>query len=501
MASPIYSRFAVLIIAQLVLGACENTNLHTADKGTPSAPVNTVTEIHANENDEGLDEFERGARSLALTGDLDAMLERGYIRVLVPYNKTFFFYEGARPRGLAYEFMEAFCEKLRKGQQGKPIKLAMVYLPTPRDRLIPGIAEGIGDIAIAGLTVTDERQQIVEFVPNATRPVSEVIVTGPGAPRLKALEDLSGQKVFVRKSSSYYESLLKLNIRLRSAGKGEVKIVEADENLEVEDILELVRAGVEHITVADDFLARLWAGIMGDLDVHEDIVLSESVFVGPVVRKASPQLVAALGDFQKTHGMGTEFGNVVVNQYLKFNKWASNPSSSEDRKRFEKAIPLFEKYGRQYDLDIQLLVAQGYQESQLDQATRSRTGAVGVMQIKPSTAAGDPVNIRDVQGSMENNIHAGVRYLRHLMDDYFNDPTLTPFNRQLFAIAAYNAGPARINSLRQKAKRQGLDPNVWFDNVEIVSAKNIGRQNIDYVRNILKYWVAYRLAADFDAKP
>jgi membrane-bound lytic murein transglycosylase MltF len=362
--------------------------------------------------------------------------------------------------------------------------------------LIPGIAEGLGDIALAGLTVTDERQRIVDFVSSSNRPVSEVVVTGPGAPRLDSLEDLSGHKVFVRKSSSYYESLEALNSRLRKARKKEVKIVEADENLEVEDILELVRSGVEHITVADDFLARLWAGIMGNLDVHEDLVVREAMFTGPAVRKNSPQLVAALGEFQKTHGLGTEFGNVLVNQYLKDNKWARNPNASADRKRLEKAIPLFEKYGRQYDLDIQLLVAQGYQESQLDQATGSGSGAVGVMQIKPSTAAGDPVNIPDVQGNMENNIHAGVKYLRHLIDDYFNDPELTPFNRQLFAIAAYNAGPARIQSLRQKAKAQGLDQNVWFDNVEIVSAQNVGRENVDYVRNILKYWVAYRLSSD-----
>lgn len=493
-------RTVVIIVSALFfLGACEkSTSSDPTDEAVlaQAGPATEITEIQANENDKALEELERDSRSLTLKGDLDAMLERGSIRVLVPYNKTFFFYEGARPRGLAYEFMEAFAEKLRKGQQGKPIKLAMVYLPTQRDKLIPGIAEGLGDIALAGLTVTDERQRIVDFVSSSNRPVSEVVVTGPGAPRLDSLEDLSGQKVFVRKSSSYYESLEELNSHLQKAGKKKVKIVEADESLEVEDILELVRSGIEHITVADDFLARLWAGIMGNLDVHEDLVVREAMFTGPAVRKNSPQLVAALGEFQKTHGLGTEFGNVVVNQYLKDNKWARNPNASADRKRLEKAIPLFEKYGRQYDLDIQLLVAQGYQESQLDQAAGSGSGAVGVMQIKPSTAAGDPVNILDVQGNMENNIHAGVKYLRHLIDDYFNDPELTPFNRQLFAIAAYNAGPARIQSLRQKAKAQGLDQNVWFDNVEIVSAQNIGRENVDYVRNILKYWVAYRLSSD-----
>jgi len=449
--------------------------------------------------DRGLDELERGARTLRLTGALDVILERGHIRVLVPYSKTYFFYEGARPRGLAYEFMEAFAGGLRKSQGDAPAKLTVFYLPMARDRLIPGIVDGLGDIAIAGLTATDERKQVVDFVTHESSPLSEVVVTGPDAPSLGSLEDLAGQKVLIRASSSYYESLQALNRRLQDSGKKKIRIMEADENLEVEDILELVRSGVEPITVADDFLARFWADVMGGLTVREDLVVREAGFMGPAIRKNSPRLLAALTAFQKTHGLGTEFGNVVVNKYLKENQWVRNPNASADRKRFDQTIPIFRKYASEYDFDELLLVAQGYQESQLDQSTRSGSGAVGVMQIKPSTAAGDPVNINDVAGKMDNNIHAGVKYLRHLVDDYFDDPEITQFNRHVFAIAAYNAGPTRIQSLRSKAEAQGLDPNIWFNNVELVSARDVGRENADYVRNILKYWVAYRLAADLQS--
>jgi membrane-bound lytic murein transglycosylase MltF len=449
--------------------------------------------------EQGLDELERGARTLPLTGDLDAIFERGYIRVLVPYSKTYFFYEGARPRGLAYEFMEEFAKELRKSQADSPTRLTVLYLPMARDRLIPGIAEGLGDIAIAGLTATEERQQVVDFLIHGSSPVSEVIVTGPDAPRLESVEDLAGQKVFVRPSSSYYESLRELNQRLQAAGKPGIKIIEADENLEVEDILELVGSGVEQITVVDDFLAGFWSEVMDGVTVRQDLVVKESGFIGPVIRKNSPQLLAALTAFQKTHGLGTLFGNVVVNKYLQDNPWVKNPNATADRKRFEQTIPIFKKYAKEYNFDELLLVAQGYQESQLDQSTRSGGGAVGVMQVKPSTAEGDPINIPDVAAKMDNNIHAGVKYLRHLVDDYFNDPEITPFNRHVFAIAAYNAGPTRIQSLRKKAEAQGLDPNIWFNNVELVSARVVGRENTDYVRNILKYWVAYRLAADFQS--
>lgn len=486
-----------LLAAILALGACDSREATNRVEESDSAQATSFA-AGPNGKDKGLEELERGARSLPLKGDLDSILDRGYIRVLVPYSKTYFFYEGAKLRGMAYQFMEEFAKSLGKVARGRTAALTVVYLPTARDRLIPGITDGLGDIAIGGLTATDDRKREVDFITHPSHKLSEIVVTGPDAPTLQSVEDLSGHNVFVRPSSSYYQSLQKLNARLRSSGRKEVKIVEADENLEVEDILELVRSGVEQITITDDFLARFWSEVMGGLTVHEDIAVTEGAPFGPVVRKQSPQLVAALRKFQKTHGLGTEFGNVVVNRYLKTNPWVRNPNASADRKRFEQTIPIFRKYGGQYGFDELLLVAQGYQESGLNQSMRSRGGAVGVMQIKPSSAAGQPINIGDVERKIDNNIHAGAKYLRHLVDDYFNEPGITPFNRHVFAIAAYNAGPARIQSLRRKAAERGLDPNVWFNNVELVSAQAIGRQNVDYVRNILKYWVAYRLAAGLD---
>jgi len=482
------------VMSLLALAACDGAESpRVADDSGVARETAEPTE------EKGLEALERNFRTARLTGDLDAIRKRGYIRVLVPYSKTYFFYEGARPRGLAYEFMESFAKELRKRPGGgKPFQLTVVYLPTARDRLIPGIVEGLGDIAIAGLTATQARKSEVEFVTHSSFPVAEVVVTGPKGPRLDSIEDLSGQRVFIRLSSSYHETLQTLNERLRSAGKPPVKIVEADENLEVEDILELVANGVEQITVADDYLAQFWSETMDGLTVHDDIALSEGRLLGPVVRKKSPQLVAALTAFQKTHGLGTLFGNVVFKRYFKDNPWVQNPNASVDRQRFEKALPLFRKYGKQYDFDALLLVAQGYQESKLDQSTRNRSGAVGIMQIKPSTAKGDPVNIVDVKTNMEKNIHAGVKYLRHLADDYFGDPDITPLNQHLLAIAAYNAGPTRVQALRRKAEAQGLDPNAWFNNVELVSAREIGRQNVDYVRNIMKYWMAFRLADQLD---
>jgi len=477
------------IAALTILSPVTSADLDGQEQTGSSSPPTQMVEA-------SLDELEEGARNRRLTGDLDAILERGYIRVLVPPSKTLFFYDGAQPRGLAYDHMEAFAEGLRKSQGRTPIRFSVIYLPTPRDRLIPDLEEGLGDVAIGGLTATGERDRRVDFLTNENTPVSEVVVTGPGAPELSTLEDLAGRKVLVRKSSSYYQSLQRLNERLGARGKSPVKIEEADEHLETEDILELVASGAVRITVVDDYLATLWADVLDGLTVHQELVLREGGLVGPAIRRNSPGLAAAIRAFQKTHGLGTSFGNVVAKRYLEENPWVRNPNATDDRARFEQVMPIFSRYGEQYGFDAMLLVAQGYQESKLDQSTRGATGAVGIMQIKPSTAAADPINITGVEKNPEANIHAGVKYLRHMADDYFNDPAITPFDRHIFAIAAYNAGPTRIQSLRRKAEAQGLDPDVWFNNVELVSAKAMGRHNVEYVRNILKYWIAFRFYSD-----
>ena len=240
--------------------------------------------------------------------------------------------------------------------------------------------------------------------------------------------------------------------------------------------------------------------MLTNIRLHADLVTRKDANLGPIVRNESPELKKALDSFMKTHGPGTKFGNVIIQRYTRDNRWVRNPGATEDLRRFEQALPFFQKYAKQYDFDHLLIAAQAYQESRINQKLKSSAGAVGVMQIKPTTAADPNVGIKNVQ-AMDANIHAGVKYLRFVSDRYFSDAKFDELNRHLFAFAAYNAGPARIQQLRTSATKQGLDPNEWFDNVEIVAGKNVGREPVDYVRNILKYWVAYRLALGLDNDP
>jgi membrane-bound lytic murein transglycosylase MltF len=206
-------------------------------------------------------------------------------------------------------------------------------------------------------------------------------------------------------------------------------------------------------------------------------------------------LKAFLDDFIKTHGIGTSFGNTVMRRYLKEAKYVRNATEANELKKFQATLPYFKKYSAQYNLDYLLMAAQGYQESRLDQSVRSRVGAVGVMQVMPSTAASAPVKVPGIE-TEENNIHAGARLMHFLIEDHFNEPGLDLLNRMLFAIASYNAGPAKIARCRTLAKDMGYDPNKWFNNVEVAAAKVIGRETTQYVANIYKYYVCYRLAGE-----
>ncbi len=321
------------------------------------------------------------------------------------------------------------------------------------------------------------------------------MVSGPGVTGLNRVEDLSGRKVHVRPSSSYAESLEALNATLRGRGLDPVEVVPVDERLETEDVLEMVNAGVFSVTVVDDYLARLWSQALDEIRVHADVAVGSGRSIAWALRKGSPKLKAVADEFLRGHRAGTLTGNVILNRYLRRADRITNPGDPEDLERFRSMVGLFEKYGEQYRLEWLFLVAQAYQESGLDNSKLSPRGAVGVMQLLPSTAGDRNVNVPDVH-LLERNIEAGAKYLRFILDRYFKSTEMDNFNRHLFALAAYNAGPARVAALRREAAQMGMDPNRWLDNVEVVAARRVGREPVQYVGNILKYYFAYRLLAE-----
>jgi len=423
-------------------------------------------------------------------GDLDALIKRRVIRVLVPYNKTNFFLDGPATKGATYELMMQFEKYLNKKLKKRHLKVHLVFIPATRDQLLPQLQKGLGDIAAASLTVTSQRKKDVDFTTPLYDEAKEVVVTSSSAPKLTSLEDLSGKTVHVRKSSAYYQSLQKLNQRLKAAGKALVKIEPVNELLETEDILEMVSADIYQITVADDYLADFWQKIFKSLKIYPNLATRTHGKIAWAIRKKSPQLKKELDGFVKKVKVGTRLGNIITKRYFENTKFARRVLAEDDLTRFKHTIKFFQKYAGKYGFDWLMVAALGYQESGLDQSVRSPAGAVGVMQILPSTAAKPPVSIPDIH-KVDKNIQAGVKYLRFIYDQYFKNQPMTELNKMLMTFAAYNAGPARVAGLRSRAKKMGLDPNKWFRNVEVAAAKVIGRETVQYVSNIFKYYLAY----------
>jgi membrane-bound lytic murein transglycosylase MltF len=425
-------------------------------------------------------------------GDFEDMKKQRVIRVLVTHNKTNFYLDGGTQRGITAdilrEFQKSLNAELKLGR--RPLHVAAV--PVPRDQLIPFLEQGRGDMAIASLTITAERLERVDFTAPAASDISELVVTGPDSPDISSIEDLAGKRVHVRPSSSYRESLQGLNADFRRRGLEEIEIAAASEYLETEDLLEMVNAGLIEITVADDYLASFWAQALPNIVVHEKLAIASGRNIGWAVRKDAPELRNRADAFVRANRQGRLLGNMLIKRYLKDATYIKNALAQKDRLRFDRVIGFFQEYGDVYDFDYLMVAAQGYQESGLDQTIVSRAGAVGIMQLLPSTAADTSVGIPDIS-TAERNIHAGIKYLRFIVDNYFDDPEIDDLNRTLFAFAAYNAGPNRIRRLRAEAAERGYDPNIWFQNVEVVVASEVGREPVVYVSNIFKYYTVYSL--------
>ena len=427
------------------------------------------------------------------TGDLDEMVARRMIRVGVTFNRTYYFVDKGVQRGVSYEYGKLFEDELNKKLKTGNVKVNVVFVPLPRDLLGRALTTGKVDLVLGQVTIRPDLQAQVDFTNPTRTNVNEVVVTGPGAPAISAVDDLSGKDVYARKNSKYYDSLVALNAALKAKGKAPVAILEIPGNLEDDDVLEMTNAGIAPITVVDDYLADFWKKIFTGLTVHETVALRTNASLAIPIRKGSPRLKAGLDAFLAKNGLGTAFGNMMEKRYLVSTKFAKQATSEAERKKFLALAEFFKTYSDKYQLDYLLMAAQGYQESQLDQNAKSHVGAIGVMQLMPAT--GKDMKVGDITQT-EANIHAGVKYMRWTIDQYFKDEPMDKLNKGLFAFASYNCGAGRVRQLRREAEKRGLDPNVWFGNVEQIASERIGRETVTYVSNIYKYYVAYKLLSE-----
>jgi membrane-bound lytic murein transglycosylase MltF len=459
-----------------------------ATPATTDAPIPPTTSPY-----DSLPEAVQAVMDKPFTGDFDALVNRRSIRVGVTFNRTHYFIDKGQERGLTYESLKLFETDLNTDLKTGNLKVHVVIVPMSRDQLYSALASGKVDMVAAMVTVRPELEKLAAFSEPTRTNVSEVVVTGPGAPPIAAVDDLAGQEVFVRKGSIYEESLSKLNEQLKTRGKPPAVFVEAPAVLEDDDVLEMVNAGLAPITIVDDYLAEFWSKVFTSINVHRDIAVRSGGSLAVAFRKENPKLRQVVNTWLRKHGKGDGFRNTVERRYLDNVKYAKNAAADAERQKLEAVVAMFKKYGTQYDIDYLLMAAQGYQESTLDQGVKSPVGAIGVMQVMPPT--GKELNVGDIT-LVDANIHAGVKYMRFMMDQYFKDDPMDPLNKGLMTFASYNAGPGRIRQLRAETKKRGLDANVWFGNVERVASERIGRETVTYVSNIYKYYITYRLLTE-----
>jgi len=468
-------------------------------QATPATATDTTDAAasHQGEPDTPLPDAPEDPMTAAIlkpwTGDLNGMIERRFIRVLTTYSKTLFFVDKGTERGLIVDAFRLFEDNLNERLKNKHVEVHVMFVPVAHDDLIPALLDGRGDIVAAGKLVTAWRKEKVDFTNPTQTNISSIIVTGPGVPTLNSVQELAGREVYLRESDVSADNVKKFNAELVAAGKPPVKITAAPEVLADEDLLEMVNAGLVPATMVDDYIGEFWQQIFPGIVLNTKAAVRTDGQTAMMFRKNSPQLMKELNTFLAKYPKGSATRNVLLQKYLKSVKFVKGATSQDEMVRFQKTVEFIRKYSDQYDLDYLLMAAQGYQESGLDQERKSAVGAVGVMQVMPATGA--DMKVGDIK-QMEPNIHAGVKYMRFMMDTFYAKEPMTPLNKALFTFASYNAGPGRLRQLRARAEKRGLDKNKWFNNVEVIAGETIGRETVQYVSNIYKYYLAYKLLSE-----
>jgi membrane-bound lytic murein transglycosylase MltF len=463
-----------LSLAAVALLIAFNTAVFATNVATPAARIRLEDRINGEK----------------WIGDLDGIAKRRILRILVAPSALGFYFNGTEMQGALYEFGLELEKELNQKLKTGDLPIYVVYIPVARQEMISKLAAGYADIA-GSLSAPREQTSNVDYTAPLIPDAEGVVVTGPASPPISRLEDLSGQEIYVHENTAIWDKLTELNEQFRKAGRAPVELVPADPDLLDDDIVQAVNAGLVPATIMYDKIADAWSKVLPHLKVHHDVVLLKAPLCW-AVQRSTPRLKAVLNDFIKSHGLGTAFGNVVARRYLQEAKWVAAATSRKDLRRFNEMVMLFRQYGDQYNYPYLMLSAQAYQESRLNQKLRSRAGAVGVMQIKPGTAAENPINIRDVY-KLDHNIEAGAKFMRFIETQYFHDEPMDAATESLFATASYNAGPEKIQTLRKEAAERGYNPNLWFSNVEIIASVEIGRETVEYVSNIYKYYLAYKM--------
>ncbi|MGF1692116.1 transglycosylase SLT domain-containing protein [Photobacterium kagoshimensis] len=422
------------------------------------------------------------------TGDLNTIKDEGVIRVLVAADLGFYYLDKGKPKGVVSEMLILFEKYLAK-HTNKRLHLSVI--PIPRDQLLPALMAGVGDIAAANLTITAQRAAKVDFSTPILKDIDEVFITSNKAKPITGFEQLADRDVWIRPSSSYYQSIRKINRALKQQNLPPMQVHFIEETMQDYELLKMIQSDMISMTVLDSHKAEFWDLVTDDLQVHTQSPIRTGGQIGWMFRKDSPELAKIVNGFIDSNRRGTLNGNIIFNRYLNSQAWFKKVVSPDNIRKFKKLEKRFTRYGDKYEINWLIIAAQAFQESQFDQSKRSHAGAVGIMQVLPQTAREPYINIPNIY-NIDNNIHAGVKYMDFILEHYYQDEDIDEVNKLYFALASYNAGPNRIKRMRKLANEQGFNGDEWFNNVEVIVRKKIGLEPVIYVGNISRYYTIYK---------
>ncbi|WP_293143818.1 lytic transglycosylase F [Moritella sp.] len=429
--------------------------------------------------------------------DLPQLLKKRTIKVLVVNHPAYYFIYQSRPRGLAYDMMREYEKHLnQKHFKDTRLKLNILFIPVPSSQIISLLAQGYGDIAIGPLMTPQRQQNQVTHTEPIYTDHQLLLVSHKSTKEYQDIKQLSGKEIWIRRNSIYHQQLQHINKQLFHLNEPPIYINIVSDELEDLEILDMVDNKQIFMTMTSNHSLRLWKRLYKNIKIHPKLAVGSRIPSTWAVRNHTPQLTRSLNQFIAKHKKGTKIGNILHRRYLVRHPWLKKVIHQQFENRYLETEQIIKKYAKQYKFDWQLILAQAYQESRLNQKAISHRGAVGVMQVLPSTANEPYINIKNIN-QVDANIHAGVKYLHFMQQRYFSHDKITKIDSLLLSFAAYNAGPAKLIRLRKRALKEGLNPNIWFNHVEKIAAEVIGRETVDYVNNIYKFYITYLLASRY----
>ncbi|NRH29178.1 transglycosylase SLT domain-containing protein [Pseudomonas sp. MS19] len=420
------------------------------------------------------------------TRDLENIRASGELRVLINQSRNSSGEVKGESIGVEYHRLRAYEQFLnRESRNGRQLKLKII--PKAKDQLLGALQRGEGDLVAPGelLDVRGGAQV------TASKPIREnvlvVLVGRVGDRRYTRLEQLSGRSIALPAGSVAGTAIQALNSTLLMKKMAPIVIEWVDPTLAVEDVLEMVQAGIFNVTAVELPIAQRWAKVMPKLRIEYKLVLSKDGDMRWFVRRDAPLLSASIDRFFRAYRSPVDPDTAFQRVYRRLYK-VHYPLGRTERKRLESVRPVLQKHAQEQGFDWLTLAALAFKESTLNPAARGYGGATGLMQVTPIAARS--VGVSNI-GVLDNNVRASARYLAKIRRGFFSSAQLNERERMAFVLAGYNLGPQRVQSMRAEAKRRGLNPNQWFFQVERIAMEQMGMGVVSYVNSVNKYYLAF----------